>query len=58
MDLTSPASMANSIFLINILILIGMLAGGIYLFVLIVKVSRRGIKALDIYINKNEEVKK
>jgi len=56
MELNSP-EMANSI-LINTFIPVGILVGGIYLFVLIVKFTRRGIKALDIYINNNTEANK
>lgn len=56
MDLTSPASSGFQIFqIINTLVLLGMLTGGIYLFVLVVKLARIGIKALDIYIDKNRK---
>jgi hypothetical protein len=32
---------------------LGLMAFGIYWIILIIKLARRGIKALDIYINKN-----
>ncbi|WP_171903842.1 hypothetical protein [Cellulosilyticum sp. I15G10I2] len=40
---------------INLIIILLFIAIGSYSFVLFVKLMRRGIKALDIYISKNSE---
>lgn len=37
-----------------LLLVVGMLGFSIYCLVLFVKLAQRGIRALDIYINKNE----
>lgn len=47
--------MATSFTLFNLIILLAILGMGIYGFILFVKLAHRGIKALDIYIKKNEE---
>lgn len=39
--------------IIYILAIIGLIGLSIYTMILFIKVARRGIKALDIYINKN-----
>jgi hypothetical protein len=39
----------------NLAIWIGLIALAIYIFILIVKVAKRGIKALDIYIERNQD---
>lgn len=39
--------------IIYIFIIIGLIGLSIYTMILFIKVARRGIKALDIYINKN-----
>ncbi len=41
----------------NVIILIGLLVFGVYCMYLFVKLARRGIKALDIYLQKNKEEK-
>lgn len=39
---------------INLLLILALLSMGVYSLVLFVKLANRGIKALDIYINKNK----
>ncbi len=41
--------------IINLAIILSLIGIGIYSFVLFVKLAKRGIKALDIYISKNKE---
>lgn len=41
----------GNVTIINLIIILGLLIIGIYGFVLFVKLAKRGIKALDIYIN-------
>lgn len=43
--------MVGIISFINLVLILAVLAIGIYSFVLFVKLANRGIKALDIYIN-------
>lgn len=43
--------------LINVIFLIGILTFSVYCMVLFVKLARRGIKALDKYLQKNVEEK-
>jgi hypothetical protein len=38
-------------FYFNAILMLGLIGAGIYGFILFVKLARRGIKALDIYIN-------
>ncbi|MBK5251426.1 MAG: hypothetical protein JJE29_02120 [Peptostreptococcaceae bacterium] len=41
--------------LINVVILLVLIVASIYSFVLFIKLARRGIKALDIYIGRSKE---
>lgn len=43
--------------IINLIVLVVLLGFGIYAFILFVKLARRGIKALDIYINEKTDNK-
>lgn len=45
--------MTNIFASINLIIILGFLGISVYGFVLFVKLAKRGIKALDIYINEN-----
>ena len=57
MNLSQPSMMGNSfviITMLNIVLFIAIIACSIYAFILFVKLARRGIKALDIYIDKNQ----
>lgn len=45
------SSYSTGILIINLIIILILLGIGIYGFVLFVKLAKRGIKALDIYIN-------
>lgn len=55
-QLSNPiVSVFGIISIFNVLIFLGMLALTIYIMVLVIKVARRGIKALDIYIEKNKD---
>ncbi|WML32880.1 hypothetical protein [Clostridium sp. OS1-26] len=47
--------MATTFALFNLIILLAALGMSIYGFVLFVKLAHRGIKALDIYIDKHKE---
>jgi hypothetical protein len=40
--------------LLNVVLLVGIIGMCVYGFVLFVKLAKRGIKALDIYINENK----
>lgn len=58
MDLSSPSSIGGSMMffqLANVIILLLIIICSIYGFILFVKLARRGIKALDIYIQKNKK---
>ena len=58
MDISSPSSIGGLmafVQLANLAILLALLILSIYGLVLFIKLARRGIKALDSYIGKNEE---
>jgi len=40
--------------MLSIGVLVGMLAIGVYVVILLIKLAKRGIKALDIYLKKQE----
>lgn len=44
--------------LLNIAFIIGCFGISVYLLILLIKLSRRGIKALDIFIEKNRDQEK
>lgn len=57
MNLSQPSMMGNSfviITILNMILFMTMIGCSIYAFILFVKLARRGIKALDIYIDKNQ----
>jgi hypothetical protein len=41
--------------IVNLIVWLSIIVLGIYSFVLFIKLARRGIKALDIYIGKNRD---
>ena len=43
--------------MMSIVVLVGFLALSIYMFILVIKLSRRGIRALDIYNSKKGDMK-
>lgn len=43
--------MDTILFILIVLLYIGLIGASLYLFILLIMIARRGIKALDIYIN-------
>ena len=52
--LDSPSSMGGFIMIIYMIFMLGCFGLSVYCLILFIKLARRGIKALDIYINKND----
>lgn len=52
----SQVILQASFSIVNVIIIIGYIAISIYLIVLLIKLLKKGIQALDIYINNNRNI--
>lgn len=52
----SQVILQASFSIVNLIIIIGYIAISIYLIVLLIKLLKKGIQALDIYINNNRNI--